>query len=197
MFTHRTIKVIGKKTTPNPNLRQRTFESGSKADDESEWILLDKMPAQQLMSSEKGGLVNKARIVSLPFNPSSQHLMAKGSNDFSDVDLYSANIKQAASGGGKDGDNSSTAMRTHNHITRRQWITVLVLFFVNLINYMDRLTIAGRNKREHLHAGKTSGFGQIAIHTALSSMIAPTKYISERERKWHTKSFDYSSMTLI
>ena len=133
---------------PSSNLRQRTFESGSRADDEREWIPLDKMPAQQLMS-EKGGLANKARIVSLPFNPSSQHLMAKGSNDLSDVDLYSANIKQAASGGGKDGDDSGTAMRTHNHITRRQWITVLVLFFVNLINYMDRLTIAGRNKIEN------------------------------------------------
>ena len=136
---------------PSSNLRQRTFESGSRADDtetEREWILLDKMPAQQLMSGEKGGLANKARIVSIPFNPSSQHLMAKGSNDFSDVDLYSANIKRAASSGargGKDGaDDSGTAMRTHNHITRRQWITVLVLFFVNLINYMDRLTIAGR-----------------------------------------------------
>ena len=42
-------------------------------------------------------------------------------------------------------ESGGTAMRTHNHITRRQWITVLVLFFVNLINYMDRLTIAGRN----------------------------------------------------
>jgi len=146
--------VIGNenKTTaaPNPNLRQRTFETGSKADDEREWIPLDKMPAQQLMS-EKGGPANKARILSLPYNPSSQHLMAKGNNDFSDVDLYSANIKQAAtaSGGSKGGDDSGTAMRTHNHITRRQWITVLVLFFVNLINYMDRLTIAGRIKREN------------------------------------------------
>ena len=160
MFPHRTTKVIGKESATNPSLRQRTFESGSRADgNEREWILLDEMPAQQLMSSEKGGLANKARIVSLPFNPSSQHLMAKGSNDFSDVDLYSANIKQAASGGGKkDGDDSGTAMRTHNHITRRQWITVLVLFFVNLINYMDRLTIAGKNMKEHplllLYLGK-------------------------------------------
>ena len=144
------------------NLRpKKTFESGIRADNtetEREWILLDKMPAQQLMSGEKGGLANKARIVSIPFNPSSQHLMAKGSNDFSDVDLYSANIKRAASsgvGGRKDGaDDGGTAMRTHNHITRRQWITVLVLFFVNLINYMDRLTIAGRNKYGHKCEGK-------------------------------------------
>ena len=124
--------------------------SGNKADEAREWILLDKMPAQQLMS-DKGGLANKARMVSIPFNPSSQHLMAKGTNDLSDVDLYTANIKRAAaaSGGSKGGDDGGGAsMRTHNHITKRQWITVLVLFFVNLINYMDRLTIAGRLKTD-------------------------------------------------
>ena len=126
--------------------------SGNKADEAREWILLDKMPAQQLMS-EKGGLANKARIVSIPFNPSSQHLMAKGTNDLSDADLYTANIKRAAAspGGSKGGDGGGASMRTHNHITKRQWITVLVLFFVNLINYMDRLTIAGRLKRESIN----------------------------------------------
>ena len=167
--------MIGKKSAPNQNLRQRTFESGSRADDEREWIPLDKMPAQQLMS-EKGGLANKARIVSLPFNPSSQHLMAKGSNDFSDVDLYSANIKQAASGGGKDVDDSGTAMRTHNHITRRQWITVLVLFFVNLINYMDRLTIAGRNKIENPQQSYIRGYRWFSpISNYLSIIHCPAK----------------------
>jgi uncharacterized membrane protein len=29
-------------------------------------------------------------------------------------------------------------------ITARQWITVAILCFVNLINYMDRFTIAGK-----------------------------------------------------
>lgn len=28
-------------------------------------------------------------------------------------------------------------------ITKREWITVIILCFVNLINYMDRTTIAG------------------------------------------------------
>ena len=167
-----------------PSSSLRIFESGSKADDntetiEREWILLDKMPAQQLMSGEKGGLANKARIVSIPFNPSSQHLMAKGSNDFSDVDLYSANIKRAASsgvGGRKDGaDDGGTAMRTHNHITRRQWITVLVLFFVNLINYMDRLTIAGRNTYYRKCEGKIEGRGAFALILGFRISLAPAK----------------------
>ena len=30
------------------------------------------------------------------------------------------------------------------HITTKQWITVAVLVYVNLINYMDRLTLAGK-----------------------------------------------------
>jgi hypothetical protein len=30
-------------------------------------------------------------------------------------------------------------------ITARQWITVAILCFVNLINYMDRFTIAGES----------------------------------------------------
>ena len=167
-----------------PSSSLRIFESGRKADYntetiEREWILLDKMPAQQLMSGEKGGLANKARIVSIPFNPSSQHLMAKGSNDFSDVDLYSANIKRAASsgvGGRKDGaDDGGTAMRTHNHITRRQWITVLVLFFVNLINYMDRLTIAGRNTYYRKCEGKIEGRGAYAVILDFRISIGPAK----------------------
>ena len=31
------------------------------------------------------------------------------------------------------------------HVTARQWMTVAVLVYVNLINYMDRLTIAGNS----------------------------------------------------
>ena len=33
------------------------------------------------------------------------------------------------------------------HITTKQWITVAVLVYVNLINYMDRLTLAGEKKQ--------------------------------------------------
>jgi hypothetical protein len=34
-----------------------------------------------------------------------------------------------------------------NHISKAQWCAVTILTFVNLINYMDRYTIAGKNKK--------------------------------------------------
>jgi hypothetical protein len=30
-----------------------------------------------------------------------------------------------------------------NHVSKTQWVTVAILTYVNLINYMDRYTIAG------------------------------------------------------
>ena len=51
----------------------------------------------------------------------------------------------------EQGSSSSTReiKRSNNNyesrvVSTREWITVLVLCFVNLINYMDRLTIAGK-----------------------------------------------------
>lgn len=31
-------------------------------------------------------------------------------------------------------------------IRRNEWVTVIILFFINLINYMDRFTVAGNYK---------------------------------------------------
>jgi hypothetical protein len=107
----------------------------------SECILLRKMPAQQLTDSKA---MNKARIVSIPFNPSSQQLMAKGGENYSDVDLSAGFVSYPHHVAGSAGAGDDGRPKTPNHITKRQWITVFVLFFVNLINYMDRLTIAGK-----------------------------------------------------
>lgn len=44
-------------------------------------------------------------------------------------------------------DPSHTIKQTESNervITGREWATVLVLCFVNLINYMDRTTVAGK-----------------------------------------------------
>ena len=98
------------------------------------------MPAHQLMPEKKG----KGRIVSLPFNPSSQALMKDhqageiypyGQAEYMDYrpELLKAQRSQSAANG------------SPHFISGRQWITVVVLFFVNLINYMDRLTIAGKS----------------------------------------------------
>ena len=36
-----------------------------------------------------------------------------------------------------------TYVKSPNFVTRSEWITLAILTFVNLINYMDRYTIAG------------------------------------------------------
>ncbi len=109
-----------------------------------------KMPAQQLTDSRSA---KQAKIVSMPYNhPSSQALIqAKGSNDFSDVDLAAGLMsptfvkgRKGSAGSNEPGSVVGGASRSPHRITKWQWITVVVLFFVNLINYMDRLTIAGR-----------------------------------------------------
>lgn len=60
---------------------------------------------------------------------SNQHLMI---NSEQEISSSSREIKNST---------NTTEART---ITASEWITVLVLCFVNLINYMDRFTIAGK-----------------------------------------------------
>ena len=80
------------------------------------------MPAQQLSDRSSKG------VMGLPANSSTAALMKKMDKVNGGLD-----VEFRAGGGG-------------GHITSRQWITVLVLVYVNLINYMDRLTIAGKNE---------------------------------------------------
>lgn len=50
----------------------------------------------------------------------------------------------AGGGGGGEGDHeSSSTPRPSPKITKRQMATVVILCYVNLINYMDRFTVAG------------------------------------------------------
>ena len=97
------------------------------------------MPAHQLMPEKKG----KGRIVSLPFNPSSQALMKDHgpSDPYSQVDYLDYRPELL-----KVQRSQSSSANSPHFISGRQWVTVSVLFFVNLINYMDRLTIAGELK---------------------------------------------------
>lgn len=76
------------------------------------------MPAQQLVERTKEKISSAAH---LPLNPSSQQLVKEPS-----VPMYHVS------------SNTNRASRRH-----RNNITVAILVFVNLINYMDRLTIAG------------------------------------------------------
>ena len=104
------------------------------------------MPAQQLLPDKRP----QARVVGLPYNPSSQRLMSDGAmmpGAASDADLgysYKPGHEEEESalrvGPGRHPSHHS---HSPNFISRRQWCTVFILFFVNLMNYMDRLTIAG------------------------------------------------------
>ncbi|KAF7987365.1 hypothetical protein HCN44_003127 [Aphidius gifuensis] len=49
----------------------------------------------------------------------------------------SSDVKQSNSSINNNNNNSNTK------ISKKEWITVLILCFINLINYMDRMTIAG------------------------------------------------------
>lgn len=82
------------------------------------------MPAQQLTERSKDRIVSH---MGLPANSSTAALMKK-------VDKED---------GGLDVEFKAGTGATSGHVSTRQWITVAVLVYVNLINYMDRLTIAG------------------------------------------------------
>ena len=82
------------------------------------------MPAQQLTERSKDRIVAH---MGLPANSSTAALMKKVDREDGGLDVEFKGGNGATSG----------------HITTRQWITVGVLVYVNLINYMDRLTIAG------------------------------------------------------
>ncbi|KAI5718991.1 hypothetical protein M8J76_003372 [Diaphorina citri] len=60
-------------------------------------------------------------------NHSQQHLMNSDDSESSD----------------SPGNRTRTAEMSYKDISYRQWLTVVILFYVNLINYMDRYTIAG------------------------------------------------------
>lgn len=49
--------------------------------------------------------------------------------------------------GSSDVKQSNPNINNNNNntkISKKEWITVLILCFINLINYMDRMTIAGK-----------------------------------------------------
>jgi len=81
------------------------------------------MPAQQLTERSKDRVVSH---MGLPANSSTAALMKKVDKE-----------------GGLDVEFKGGVGAASGHVTTRQWITVGVLVYVNLINYMDRLTIAG------------------------------------------------------
>lgn len=85
------------------------------------------------------GLAGQANVVvaGIPSTDSSQHLI---------VDSDSIATGSSVAGGPNGG--STQSMRQYGDgrtsaVTAGEWFAVAVLCFVNLINYMDRFTIAG------------------------------------------------------
>lgn len=133
--------------------KRRHSQKDPAQDQDRDQILLSTMPAQQIREDVKGKLVASG---ALPYNPSSQHLMAKTS----DSDLahcYTDAVMQQQQQQKRRHQSGLSHKATPNHISRRQWTTVAVLFFVNLINYMDRLTIAGTKEKKYKTKTARSG----------------------------------------
>ena len=95
-----------------------------------------KMPTASQMDTSKGRMV----VTTLPNNPSSQ-ILVKYVSDSANKELDPVFI---SGGSSQDSEIFNPAKSGSNCVTRAQWITVAILTFVNLINYMDRYTIAGQ-----------------------------------------------------
>uniref|UniRef100_A0A1B6JA87 Major facilitator superfamily (MFS) profile domain-containing protein n=1 Tax=Homalodisca liturata TaxID=320908 RepID=A0A1B6JA87_9HEMI len=93
------------------------------------------MPAQKFVDKHSLKILNM-EPTGIPPNNSHQHLM---NDDGDSVDTVVPPLTSNST------DPRSGAKRTNveSGITKRQILTVVVLCFVNLINYMDRYTIAG------------------------------------------------------
>lgn len=94
------------------------------------------MPAQKFVDKHSLKILNM-EPTGIPQNNSHQHLMNDDDVDSAVPPLTSSNLSDP-----------SGAKRTNveTGITKRQIVTVVILCFVNLINYMDRYTIAGKRQ---------------------------------------------------
>jgi hypothetical protein len=102
------------------------------------------MPAEKLLldpkSRVKAMTVNSSGYMSN--NPSSQALMSK-MDPFAEAGFTNHHhLKNNSSEESIDVQRATGS--SPSHINRSQWVTLIILTFVNLINYMDRYTIAGK-----------------------------------------------------
>jgi len=125
------------------------------------------MPAQQLERGREKVAVMKMGG-SLPANSSSAALVsAKTAEGTGLLQPEFRPASHAASG----------------HITTKQWITVAVLVYVNLINYMDRLTLAGileDVKREFNASDAMAGILQTAFIVSYMLFAPLFGYLGDR-----------------
>lgn len=100
-----------------------------------------------------------AQVVSqIPSTHSSQHLM-DGESVLTEEDRKSLR-------------RNSQPEQTFSSVTSSQWFTVAVLCFINLINYMDRFTIAGKFQQV-----TRLFFHSICARTSASFLLVPYRTI--------------------
>uniref|UniRef100_A0A1I8JU77 Major facilitator superfamily (MFS) profile domain-containing protein n=1 Tax=Anopheles funestus TaxID=62324 RepID=A0A1I8JU77_ANOFN len=122
----------------------------------------------------------------IPATNSQQRLMPTDSDSVtSSMDEGELRV---ARGNPHDEDTDTDTTTTAGPIGANAWFTVIVLCFVNLINYMDRFTIAGvlTEIQDHFNIGDDEG-GLLQTAFVLSYMVfAPVfGYLGDRySRKW-------------
>ena len=87
------------------------------------------MPAEKLIDSKL-----KPSVVMIANNASSQALMKDHLQMRNNVSEESIEMNRER----------HLSVKSPNYVTRADWLTLAILTFVNLINYMDRYTIAGK-----------------------------------------------------
>lgn len=157
------------------------------ASDPSEAELVQRTAAGEEMPSiqQPDTAVTANPAGKIPATNSQQRLMPADSDSVSSS--LDEGDPEAPPGGGRLEDDEVTVAST-TQVSATAWFTVGVLCFVNLINYMDRFTIAGvlTDIQEHFQIGDDEG-GLLQTAFVLSYMIcAPVfGYLGDRySRKW-------------
>lgn len=130
-----------------------------------------------------GGVLNRnssdnkvmAITVNLPSTNSSQQLMS------GDAESVTASLDASSTldGAGCSDENKRPSSRNSRQydgfgsITYSEWFTVGVLCFVNLINYMDRFTIAGKSRKNFF-----SFFKLRCVHTVWTTSSTFLRHLS-------------------
>lgn len=92
--------------------------------------------SEELADNSQGSLnPNMAHVSNIPSTHSSQQLMQP--------DAESVLTEEDAKSLGRRNRQAAAAETGFHTVTSKEWFTVGVLCFINLINYMDRFTIAG------------------------------------------------------
>lgn len=186
-------KVASEPVDPEPEVTRNTDTSAT-------------MPSQQKTVAEPQTVVTgNPAGGKIPATNSQQRLMPADSDSVSssldEADLEALPHEGVGDGGGgglrrhlpahhgdDDGSAVTVSSSSTGRVSRTAWFTVIVLCFVNLINYMDRFTIAGvlKDIQDEFQIGDDEG-GLLQTAFVLSYMIcAPIfGYLGDRySRKW-------------